>query len=166
MSPWNGQLFPMSSLAFMALPIIFFCQVKSMMEKFNVTLSCQWAKTLNLECNKMNSPGSMKHIGLKAIPPNHGSQGLAMAMALSCPFQDLQYFRSRLPVDLFMSGPLTIGLSQSLHWAVVVIGFPWSFFWQQECSCLTQALALHCTPIYLVLGLQTWPKLSLFWLKD
>ena len=73
------------------------CQVKSMMEKFSVTLSCQWAKTLNLECNKMNSPGSMIHIGLKAIPPNHGSQGLAMTMALSCPFQDLQYFRSHLP---------------------------------------------------------------------
>jgi len=69
-------------------------------------------------------------------------------------------------VDLLMSGPLTTGLSQSLHGAVVVTGFPWSFFWQQECSCLTQALALHCTPIYCVLGIQTWPKLSLFWLKD
>ena len=165
MSPWNGQLFPMSSLAFMALPIIFFLTVKwnlwwkNSMWPYLASGLRHW--TLSAIRWIPQAPWY-----IKAIPPNHGSQGLATTTALSCPFQDLRYFRSHLPCWSARVWAPDNGSESEPARGSSGYWFPWSFFWQQECSCLTQALPLHCTPIYLVLGIQTWPKLSLFWLKD
>lgn len=71
MSLWSEQLFSVSSLAFMSLHTIF-SQLSStwgtsetVMEKFNVTLSPQRIKTLDLRYNQVNSKTPWKALATK-----------------------------------------------------------------------------------------------------
>lgn len=84
------------------------------MEKFNVTLFCQWTKTLD---NEKHWP---KKESIQRMVPK---QGLITDNAS-------QYGISTISGITYMV---------DLSWAVVAIGFSWSFFWQQECGHVTQA---------------------------
>ena len=88
---------------------------------------------------------TMKNIGQKKNPSNaFPRQGLITDNAS-------QYGISTISGITYMV---------DLSWAVVAIGFSWSFFWQQECGHVTQAwpsIWLHLPGP----GINSWPKFSL-----
>lgn len=86
------------------------------MEKFNVTLSPQWIKTLGLGCNKVSSKTPRKTLATK-----ESIQWTAPRLGLITD-DGIVLSRSESPV---LQGSLTAGLP----WAGVATGFAWSFFW-------------------------------------